>query len=289
MQKIVFKRIKKLDSEWVFSKVKNFIAEDAPFGDLTTQAIIPDTVSSRAQMVANDSFTFCGEQFIPFCFPDCCTVDLFVKDGSIIFPETILAEITGPASTILTYERVVLNLSQRLCGISTETYKYSKLKVPENFKIMDTRKTTPGLRLFEKYAVSVGGCWNHRLDLSSAILVKDNHIQAAGSIKKAIQSIREKYNNKHPIELEVDNLAQLRVGLDLEVDGFLLDNMNPQTVKKAVAIIRSAKDGDKVFIEASGGINYSTLEQFAWTGIDAVSMSSITSNAKPVDIKMEFI
>jgi nicotinate-nucleotide pyrophosphorylase (carboxylating) len=180
-------------------------------------------------------------------------------------------------------------LIQRLCGISTETKKHCNLNLPNNFKVMDTRKTTPGLRRFEKYAVTVGGGWNHRMDLSSAILIKDNHLQAAGGVKAAIEFSGKQNRKNLPIELEVDTLDQLRVGLDMDVDGFLLDNMNPEMVKKAITIIRSHPNGETIFVEASGGINYNTLESYAWTGIDGVSMSAITAQATAVDIKLEFM
>jgi nicotinate-nucleotide pyrophosphorylase (carboxylating) len=211
-----------------------------------------------------------------------------VSDGKQVKSGTTLATIKGPSGEILTFERVTLNLIQRLCGISTETKKYCNLNLPEQFKVMDTRKTTPGLRRFEKYAVSVGGGWNHRLDLSSGILIKDNHLQAAGGVKAAINMARQKNRKNLPIELEVDTLAQLQEGLDLDVDGFLLDNMSPETVKDAVSIIRNREGGDAIFVEASGGINYNTLESYARTGIDGVSMSAITANAPVVDIKLEF-
>ena len=157
-----------------------------------------------------------------------------------------------------------------------------------NVKILDTRKTSPGLRLFEKYAVAVGGAYNHRLDLSDGILIKDNHIVSAGSVKKAIQSVKKTYPNL-PLEIEVDTLKQIKEALIIGVDGFLLDNMNTETVKEAVEIIRNSKNGYKIFIEASGGIVKNNIKKYLDTGINAISIGAITHSVKSKDIRLEFI
>ena len=180
----------------------------------------------------------------------------------------------------------MLNLIQRLCGISTETKKYTQLNTPNSFKVMDTRKMTPGLRKFEKYAVYVGGGWNHRLDLSSGILIKDNHLMAAGGIEFAIKQMSLSNKRKLPIELEVDTIDQLNAGLKLDLDGFLLDNMNPLMVKKAVKIIRKQPQGNNIFIEASGGIVLKDLEDWRKCGIDVISTSTINRGTTPLDLSM---
>ena len=288
-KRIQYDQITTLDPDWIRDQIAKFMAEDISDGDVTTEATVSASTSAIAKMNAAEDFIFCGSSIVPFCFPDSCSVEVNIKDGQQVTSGATLASIKGPAGLILTYERVTLNLIQRLCGISTETKKYCDLNLPNNFKVMDTRKTTPGLRRFEKYAVNVGGGWNHRMDLSSAILIKDNHLQAAGGVKAAIE-FSGKHNRKNlPIELEVDTLDQLREGLEMDVDGFLLDNMNPEMVKKAITIIRSHPNGERIFVEASGGINYNTLESYAWTGIDGVSMSAITAQVTAVDIKLEFI
>lgn len=287
-KKINFQQLTNLDNKWIRSKISEFIKEDAPHGDLTTKATVLDSTNITANMIAMEDLIFCGEKYLPFCFPDDCKIEYLASDGEAFSSSEVLLRLSGPAKVILTYERVVLNLVQRLCGISSETNKYCNLNLPEGFKVMDTRKTTPGIRKFEKHAVSVGGGWNHRLDLSSAILIKDNHIQAAGGITNAIKQSQAINENKIPIELEVDTIDQLKEGLLFDIDGFLLDNMDPLTVEKCVQLIRKKEQGHLLFIEASGGINYNTLESFAWTGIDGVSMSAITANAPPVDIKLEF-
>ena len=288
-KRIEYEQKTSLNSDWVRKQIAHFMEEDVPNGDLTTEAIVAASTLVIAQINSGEDFIFCGSSVIPYCFPESCEIGIKIEDGQQVNSGVTLATITGFASDILTYERVSLNLIQRLCGISTETKKYCDLNLPINFKVMDTRKTTPGLRLFEKYAVSVGGGWNHRFDLSSGILIKDNHLQVAGSVKAAVELSREQNRNNLPIELEVDTLDQLREGLDMDVDGFLLDNMSPKLVQDAVTIIRSHPNGETIFVEASGGINYDTLESYAWTGIDAVSMSAITTHASAVDIKLEFI
>ena len=287
-KRINFEQFTELDPKWVRSQILNFIKEDTPNGDLTTDSIIFNNKPVIANMVAMEPFIFCGESYIPSSFPDGCEATVLSRDGLKVNTGDSLAKIIGPANKILTFERVILNLAQRLCGISTETRNYCALELPNGFKVMDTRKTTPGLRLFEKHAVSVGGGWNHRLNLSSAILIKDNHLEAAGSIRNAISMIKKKVAKGVPIELEVDTIDQLREGLEFDVDGFLLDNMKPELVKECVQLIRKSNDGDSIFIEASGGINFNTLESYANTGIDGVSMSAITANAPSVDIKLEF-
>ena len=289
MKRINYKQISYLDPLWIKDQIKRFILEDAPQGDLTSQGIIPEPLKISAKMIAAENFIFCGQHIIPHCFPSSCQIKLLFKDGNQIFKDDIIAIIKGPAIEILTYERVMLNLIQRLCGISTETKKYTDLNTPNSFKVMDTRKMTPGLRKFEKYAVYVGGGWNHRLDLSSGILIKDNHLMAAGGIEFAIKQMSLSNKRKLPIELEVDTIDQLIEGLKLDLDGYLLDNMNPLMVQKAVKIIRNQPQGENMFVEASGGINYETLETYAATGVDGVSMSAITAQAPVVDIKLDFL
>ena len=289
MKRINYKQISYLDPLWIKDQIKRFILEDAPQGDLTSQGIIPEPLKISAKMIAAENFIFCGQHIIPHCFPSSCQIKLLFKDGNQIFKDDIIAIIKGPAIEILTYERVMLNLIQRLCGISTETKKYTDLNTPNSFKVMDTRKMTPGLRKFEKYAVYVGGGWNHRLDLSSGILIKDNHLMAAGGVELAVKQMSLSNKRKLPIELEVDTIDQLIEGLKLDLDGYLLDNMNPLMVQKAVKIIRNQPQGENMFVEASGGINYETLETYAATGVDGVSMSAITAQAPVVDIKLDFL
>jgi len=277
-----------LNPEWVKQQIEHFKSEDMPDGDITTELTVKEDSIAQAKLIAMEPFIFCGASIFPYSFPENCDTKLQFNDGDQLQKGTVIAVINGPANMILSYERLTLNLLQRLCGIATETYRFTQLNLPENFKVLDTRKTTPGLRQFEKYAVTVGGGSNHRLNLSTGILIKDNHLESAGGVKNAVVRAKSGNNSGLPIELEVDTLDQLKSGLEADVDGYLLDNMSPETVKEAVELIRSTDGGEDIFVEASGGINYKTIEMYAHTGIDAVSMSAITLQAQPVDIKLEF-
>ena len=259
-----------------------------PEGDKTTLATISGNTEISAHIIAVEALVFAGEQIIPACFGDSCQVNNLKKDGSLLKRGEVMGIVSGAANTILSRERVMLNLVQRLCGIATQTKEYVEIATPNNVKILDTRKTTPGLRLFEKYAVAVGGGYNHRLDLSSGILIKDNHIVAAGSVEKAIKEAYSQ-NKDLPLELEVDNLAQIREALSIGVDGILLDNMERNEIFEAVNLIRNSPRGEEIFIEASGGITLKNLSQYVDTGINAVSVGALTHGVKSKDIRLEFL
>ena len=201
-----------LDENIIIEKINAFLEEDLPQGDLTTDATIPDNTVVEANIVAMENMVFAGEQIIPHCFNTDTQIN--INDGDNIDNNTIIGTITGDAKSILSRERVMLNIIQRLCGIATHTQSYVELADPFNVRILDTRKTTPGMRLFEKYAVKCGGGYNHRFDLSTGILIKDNHIQSAGSISKAL----EKIGDQKWIEIEVDTIGQVHEVLANDVD-----------------------------------------------------------------------
>ena len=235
-----------------------------------------------------EKLTFAGSEIVPHCFGDSCHVDMNKSDGETVEAGEILGQIQGPTQIILSCERVMLNLIQRLCGIASLSRKYVQLAHSYDVKILDTRKTTPGLRLFEKYAIAIGGAYNHRLNLSEGILIKDNHISSAGSVSNALKTIKR--SNFHlPLELEVDNFDQIREALIIGVDGFLLDNMSPNSIKEAVSIIRNSERGEDIFIEASGGITDKNIVSYLDTGIDAISIGAMTHSATNKDIRLEFI
>lgn len=279
-----YNQIDKLSKEYIQKKIKEFLQEDMPKGDITTDNIYKNE-QIEAQIIATEEFVFCGEQIVKNIFTKECKIISIQKEGKKIKEKEIIAKIQGPAKEILKKERVMLNLIQRLSAISTNTHKVVVKAKPYKVKILDTRKTTPGLRIFEKYAVKVGGGNNHRMDLSSGVMIKDNHILAAGSITNAVKKIREK-NKKIAIELEVDYFSQIQEGLENNVEGFLLDNMSPTEIIKAVKLIKNKNK--KIFIEASGGIKESGIEPYLKTGIDAISMGAITHSVKNVDIKLDF-
>jgi nicotinate-nucleotide pyrophosphorylase (carboxylating) len=279
---------KQLPNEYIVEKIADFLAEDMPDGDKTTENTIPEGGTISAEIQSGEELVFACEKIIPHCFGENCQTTLNHNDGDYLLNGDVIGVVTGPAREILSRERVMLNLIQRLCGIATLTLEYAEIANPFNVKILDTRKTTPGLRLFEKYAVAVGGGYNHRLNLSDGILIKDNHIIAAGSVTKAIESVR-KAGAGLPLEIEVDNINQIRKALEANVDGFLLDNMNPQTIKESVSLIRASENGNDIFIEASGGITLKNIHPFLETGIDAISIGALTHQAVSKDICLNFI
>ena len=279
---------KQLSNEYIVVKIADFLAEDMPDGDKTTENTIPEGGTISAEIQSGEELVFAGEKIIPHCFGENYQTTLNHNDGDYLLNGDVIGVVTGPAREILSRERVMLNLIQRLCGIAILTLEYAEIANPFNVKILDTRKTTPGLRLFEKYAVAVGGGYNHRLNLSDGILIKDNHIIAAGSVTKAIESVR-KAGAGLPLEIEVDNINQIREALEANVDGFLLDNMNLQTIKESVSLIRASENGNDIFIEASGGITLKNLHPFLETGIDAISTGALTHQAVSKDICLNFI
>ena len=276
-----------LPTKYIQSKISEFLTEDMPSGDVTTDNIIPISAQATADIQALEKLTFAGAEIVPHCFGPSCHIHMYKTDGEITKAGEILGKIQGPAKIILSCERIMLNLIQRLCGIASATQKYVQLAYPYDIKILDTRKMTPGLRLFEKYAVAVGGGFNHRLNLSEGILIKDNHIRSAGSVIDAIKSAKAS-NSGLPLELEVETLDQITEALTMQVDGYLLDNMPPVIIKKAVELIRNAEQGAKIFIEASGGITDKNLASFLDTGINAISVGALTHSAISKDIRLEF-
>ena len=277
-----YKQYINLDEHVIIKKVNAFLKEDLSEGDITTDATIPKDIVVEANIVAMENMIFAGKQIIPHCFH--ADTQININDGDYIVKNTIIGTIRGHAKSILSRERVMLNIIQRLCGIATHTQSYVALADPFNIKILDTRKTTPGMRVFEKYAVKCGGGYNHRFNLSTGVLIKDNHIQSAGSISKVL----EKIDNQKWIELEVDTIVQVQEGLDNNVDGFLLDNMSPDQIQECVALIRSHPSGNDIFIEASGGMNLSNISPYLNTGIDGISIGALTHQIKSCDIKLEF-
>ena len=285
---IEYPQHKKLSDEYIIGKINYFLAEDIPNGDITTESTTSDNSEITAEIHAVEKLIFAGSEIIPHCFGEKCQVKINHKNGAILSKGDVIGVVTGSAREILSRERVMLNLIQRLCGIATLSHEYAEIAKPSNVKILDTRKTTPGLRLFEKYAVAIGGAFNHRLNLSDGILIKDNHIVAAGSVTNAIISARKKGIHL-PLELEVDNFDQIHEALKTGVDGFLLDNMKPETIRSAVSIIRASQNGEDVFIEASGGITLENIHPYLDTGINAISIGALTHQAVSKNIRLDFI
>lgn len=285
---MLYSQLTKLPQEYLERKINEFLEEDAPAGDVTTLGTVGESVQVKAIIEAQADIIFAGEEVTNAFLRNSCEVTQFAKDGDKLTSGSKIAEISGNSREILIKERPLLNLLQRLCGIATITYSYAETAKPYGVYVLDTRKTTPGLRLFEKYAVTCGGGTNHRADLSSGILIKDNHIAAAGSITNAVSRLKDQHPTL-PIQVETENFDQIREALGSGVDAVLLDNMSPEATREAVSLIRSFPGGSKVYIESSGGINLKTIGEYVQTGINAVSVGALTHSAPAAEIHMEFI
>lgn len=285
---MIYEQIKKLPADYVKAKIKEFLTEDAPDGDATCELTIEQDETTIAKVIAQEDLVFVGESVLPHFFDNNkFRFQLFVNDGEEIQKGTTLATIEGNKRYILLIERTLLNLLQRMCGIAKLTRKFTNLAKPFGVAILDTRKTVPGLRLFDKYAVAAAGGTNHRTNLSSGVLIKDNHI-AGKDLKELLLSIKHNNFKKQFIELEVDTIEQLKVALEIGVDGFLLDNMSPDTIRECVRLIRETQSHKHIFIEASGGINLQNIEGYLDTGIDAISIGALTHTVKAAEIHLEF-
>lgn len=258
--------------------------EDIPYGDISTNSIIENNSNCTVDLIAKDHGIIAGLPIYKRVFEllGNVTFELFKKDGDNISPGEIIAKISGDTSIILTGERTALNFLQRLSGIATLTREYVNKLEGTNTKLLDTRKTTPNLRILEKYAVKIGGGTNHRFNLSDGVMLKDNHISAAGSIKKAVNLARLNSSFVRKIEVEVENLEMVKEALEAEVDIIMLDNMNTTLIKEAVKIINK-----KAVIEASGNIDLTNIIEIAKTGVDFISVGAITHSAPILDLSMK--
>jgi nicotinate-nucleotide pyrophosphorylase (carboxylating) len=264
------------------------LAEDIGDGDVTSNSFVPEHLRAVARIVAHEKGIVAGTSVATDVFRRLdkdSHVSVVRKDGEELAPGDVVMEIKGKARSILTGERVALNFLQRLSGIATLTHEFVQAAANSRVKIIDTRKTTPGLRQFEKAAVLAGGGKNHRFGLYDMVLVKDNHLAMTSGLSNLAQRIREirKANPKMKIELEADNLEQVRAFVELpEVDIILLDNMTPAQLREAVALRR-----DHIKFEASGGINLRNVRRVAATGVDYISVGALTHSAHAIDFSLE--
>ena len=280
---MLYSQIKEISKKTIRQKLKEFFEEDDIKNDITTNTFIDKNKNIKANFVAEFEGVFCGEKIIENAFSKKVRTTTFIKDGLKVKEGYLLAVVVGPSEEILRKERVVLNLIQRMCGIATETNKYAQKAFRKNIKILDTRKTTPGIRIFEKYASKCGGGFNHRFNLSKGVMIKDNHIGA----NKGISSIFKKSKKINaPIQVEIDTLKQLQKVLEYKIDAVLLDNMNSLEIKECIKAIKES--GKKIFIEVSGGINYKTLNKYLIKGVDAISIGATIHQATFKNIKLEF-
>ena len=265
--------------------IKLFLIEDLGTGDITSTAIFSPEQQGRAIFIAKESLVTVGMDSVAaqvFKFINPQIISQATPDGQTITTGQTVLEVSGPILDLLKAERVALNLVQRLCGIATLTAKFIAQVKGLSVKIVDTRKTTPGLRLLEKYAVRVGGGHNHRSSLSEGILIKDNHIAAAGSIQQAVNQVRGIAPHTIKIEIEAETIEQVQECLNCDVDIILLDNMDYSTLRQAVDIAKG-----KVLLEASGGINLNNVSMIAETGVDIISIGALTHSASACDISMQ--
>jgi nicotinate-nucleotide pyrophosphorylase (carboxylating) len=276
-----------MDKNLLHGMIRDFLREDVGRGDLTSESIFSDHEIGSARLVARDSFIVAGlESVAAEVFkvqnPKVIIVDP-VPDGTWASPNMGLLTVSGPVIDLLKAERVALNLLQRLSGIATLTDRFvEKVKVYA-VRITDTRKTTPGLRVLEKYAVRVGGGTNHRFNLADGVLIKDNHIAACGSIREAVDKVRRRIPHTIRIEVETDSLDQVEECLACGVDIIMLDNMSPEIMAEAVRLING-----RALVEASGGVTLETVEAIAMSGVDIISIGALTHSAPSCDIGMDW-
>ena len=279
-----------LPSKYINSKVLEFLKEDYADQDITTQNLLLEinkTVTSN--IVAEQKLIFVGEKIIKNIFKN-CQIQHLIQDGQQCQSGDKIATIIGDPRLLLSRERVLLNLIQRLSGIATLTDKYVQTLKTPNIKILDTRKTTPGLRLFEKYAVTIGGGYNHRMHLYDGAMFKDNHLTILNNFSKTIKTLKNNHPNKH-IQIEVDQIQQLRNILQSipntqDIHAILLDNMTLNEIRQCSKIIRMKLP--HCFIESSGGITLTKILDYQHIDIDGISIGALTHQATSKNIKFEF-
>ena len=273
-----------LNKFMVKEHIKNALKEDIGFIDITTDILTEDK-NIKLKLISKDEGIICGLEVFEAVFKELSesvNIKFLFKDGDTVKKGDVIAELDGLASALLIGERTALNYIQRMSGIATLTNKYQKVLDKYGVKITDTRKTTPCFRLFEKYAVIIGGATPHRFNLSDCVMIKDNHIAYAGSITNAVEKIRKNISHTHKIEVECETLEQVREALNAKADIIMLDNMSLSLMKEAVSIIDK-----KVIVEASGNVTYDRLEDIAKTGVDVISTSSIVACAKTLDLSLK--
>ena len=274
-----------LSKFYIEDHVKMALEEDIGFGDITTENLAGDNDFLSGELNTRSEGVLCGCEVFKTVFKvlsDDIKIKFYFKDGDKIKKGDKIADISGPAKYLLMGERVSLNYIQRMSGIDTETRKYQDAIEPYAAKIVDTRKTTPNFRAFEKYSVKIGGGALHRFNLSDCAMIKDNHIRLAGSITNAVTKLKESISHAHKIEVECDTLEQVKEAVDVKADIIMLDNMSVDTMRKAVEIINH-----KAVVEASGNVNLETVNAIASTGVDIISSSAIVAKAPTLDLGLD--
>ena len=261
------------------------LEEDAGLGDVTSRAIFPATHRSLAVIDAREKLVICGLEVASRVFTrvdPALRVRLLARDGDRIAPGNLVMRVMGPTASILTAERTALNFLQRLSGVATQASRYAAAVRGTGAKVVDTRKTTPGFRALEKYAVRCGGCANHRSSLGEHLLIKDNHIAAAGSIAQAVVRCRTAAPHLARVEVEAKTLGQVRSACQAGAEVILLDNMTPEQVRVAVMLIAG-----RALVEVSGGVRLETIRAYAEAGAQVISIGALTHSAPAVDLSLD--
>ena len=276
------------DDGALYSNIGAFLSEDMGRGDITTQATVPRNTQGRGRFLAKETMVVAGIEAAEAVFavldPQ-MQIEAFVADGDEVEPGKVIARTQGFADVLLAGERTALNLMQRLSGIATLTRQYVKAIEGTGAQIVDTRKTTPGLRMLEKYAVSIGGAKNHRYGLDDGVLIKDNHIALGGGVKQAVKKARQAVGHLHKIEIEVMNEEGLREALAAGADIVMLDNQTPEQTAQLVKVARELDP--RVLLESSGGINLTNVREYAEAGVDLISIGALTHSARAMDISFK--
>jgi nicotinate-nucleotide pyrophosphorylase (carboxylating) len=269
--------------------IRRALDEDAPWGDITSEAFLPESAIARASLVARERGVMSGVDVFArvFAIVDPTTVvEVLVQDGTAFDVGDTLARVAGTARAVVRAERIALNLCQRMTGIATETARYVQAVAGTSARIVDTRKTTPGLRMLERRAVRDGGGHNHRFSLSDAVLAKDNHLailqQAGIPIGDAIRSARRRLGHTTHIEVEVDRIDQVEPVVAAEVDTIMLDNFSPAQLRAGVALVAG-----RALVEASGGVTLETVAEIARCGVDIISVGALTHSVRAIDLGLD--
>jgi nicotinate-nucleotide pyrophosphorylase (carboxylating) len=279
-----------LNASAYHSLLRSFLAEDIGAGDVTTEVTVPANQQARGEVVAKVPLVLAGIELFGEVFrllDGSATVEIISRDGEELAPGKIPARVKASSRALLTGERVALNLLQRLSGVATVTRRFVRAVEGTGAEILETRKTTPGLRALEKYAVRVGGGTSHRKDLAEAVLIKDNHIRLAGGVSAALKAAQQAKGRVRWMEVEVTNLDELRAALPYHPDVILLDNMSPSLVRECVNEVRMHASPNRIRTEASGGISLANVREFAEAGVDWISVGALTHSAPAVDLSFE--
>jgi nicotinate-nucleotide pyrophosphorylase (carboxylating) len=279
-----------LDEGALFSQIGSFLNEDLGRGDITTQAIVVRNARARGRFIAREPMVVAGLEAAEAVFSTLDNqqqIEAFVSDGDEVDAGKVIARTSGFADVLLAGERVALNLLQRLSGIATLTRQFVRAVEGTPAQIVDTRKTTPGLRMLEKYAVLAGGGRNHRLGLDDGVLIKDNHIALAGGVGVAVERARARVGHLHKIEVEVSTERDLREAIASGADIIMLDNLSPEDVARLVQVAREL--APRVLIEASGSIKLENVRAYAEAGVDLISVGALTHSARAMDISFKIL